>query len=169
MNSHSFLALVAMLALFVGCEVPELDIPETEEDRIGKATLERNKREMEEAGIAGEEVPVRTEQEAASEEPKEFTARDSKKGKKSREAGGYLGTVVATLPYAENKAFMIQFTQAMNTYNALNDGKYPKTQEEFDEKIIKEYKLTLPVLEDDEEFVYDPEEPLVLKFRKKQQ
>ena len=178
MKNVLLLALALMLPIFVGCEVPELDIPETEEDRLGKVHMERNKQEMEEAKQASAEPAAQAEtkpaetkpaaEAPAANEPKEFTNKDSKKGKKSRQAGGYLGAVGSARFTAENSMIINNIKHALNLYQAEH-GRYPKTHEEFMEKIIKFNKIQLPELEADEEYFYDPEEPLVLKFRKKQQ
>ena len=159
-----------VLTLLVGCEVPELDIPETEIDQKIRLKKEREQQEKEDAGVTDEDlkVPVFDEEKDEERKTKEFTAKDSKKGKKSREAGGYLGAIGSARFTAQNKLIMAQIKSMMGAYRANNDGNYPKTQEEFMEKIIKAGQIELPELEADEEYVYDPEDPLVLKFRKKQ-
>ena len=177
MKSQSFIAIMLMLTLFVGCEVPELEVPLTPEELAAKKKMDR-----EDSGLPPaekeEEAPAATPAEPAENsttnteqapagEAKEFTVQDAKKGKKSRQAGGYLGAIGNARFSIEHKAILANMEKALDLYNA-DKGYYPKTQEEFEEKILKDNKIVLPELEADEEYVYDPEEPKVLKFRKKQ-
>lgn len=53
-------------------------------------------------------------------------------------------------------AFKIQLPDAMNKYRGLN-GHFPKSHEEFMEKIIKENMIELPVLRPGERYLYDPQ------------
>ncbi len=53
-------------------------------------------------------------------------------------------------------AFRIQIPHAMNLYRAQH-GHFPKTQEEFMEKIIKENGIQLPSLPPGARYVYDPQ------------
>ena len=45
----------------------------------------------------------------------------------------------------------------MDLYKADNDGKGPKTNEEFMQKIVKEGDIKLPKLPPDHKYQYDPE------------
>ena len=176
MNNHLSLALSMVLALLVGCEVPELDIPETEQDRLAKQTREQEKKELDEAGLKEFEAPPKLAEqkqenadgnEPVTNETREFKVQDAKKGKKSRQAGGYLGAVGNARFSIEHKAILANMEKALDLFNA-EKGYYPKTQEEFLEKIIKPNKIQLPELEADEEYVYNPEDPKKLGIRKKQ-
>ena len=51
---------------------------------------------------------------------------------------------------------MQNLERAMNEFRALNDGRFPASQEEFDEKIIRAYNIQLPQLRPDQTYVYDP-------------
>lgn len=53
-------------------------------------------------------------------------------------------------------AFQIQIPHAMNLYRAQH-GHFPKTHEEFMEKIIKENGIQLPSLPPGARYVYDPQ------------
>ena len=148
------------LTLLVGCEVPELDIPETKEDRQVQLQKEKERKERETADIAEETPDVPSDTEPVTEEPREFVAKDGKKGKKSREAGGYLGAVGSARFVAEHRMIINSYTHALNLYWGEN-GYYPKTHEEFMEKIIKFNKLQLPELDEGVEYLYDPEDHLL--------
>ncbi len=105
---------------------------------------------------------------AAAEAPPEIrdvTAHSPKKGK-SLEGGGYLSVVTGTRFWAEHQMILNNILHAMQLYNAEH-GRYPKTQEEFMEKIIKPNEPTtrLPELPEGWEYFYDPQEPLVLKMK----
>ncbi len=71
--------------------------------------------------------------------------------------GGPFSTPIATLfRTKELIAFNLQVQPAMNMYRALN-GHFPKSHDEFMEKIIKENHIQLPDLSAGERYVYDPE------------
>ncbi len=67
------------------------------------------------------------------------------------------GPAVAFFNAKEKIVFEIEIPKNMQIYHALNDGQYPKTHEEFMEKIIKEYSVKLPELPEGAKYVYDPE------------
>ena len=103
-----------------------------------------------------------------TDEPREFTANDPMKGRRSRAAGGYLGAVAGARFWAEHQIIINQIKQALQLYWA-EKGDYPQTQEEFMQKIIKLNQIQLPELMADEEYVYVPEEGINgLQIRKKQ-
>lgn len=105
---------------------------------------------------------------AAAEAPPQIevvTAHSPKKGK-SLEGGGYLSVVTGTRFWAEHQLILDNILYATRLYEAEH-GHYPKTQEEFMEKIIKPNEPTtrLPELPEGWEYFYDPKEPLVLKMK----
>jgi hypothetical protein len=52
-----------------------------------------------------------------------------------------------------------QIKSALDGYvQGENDGKYPKTTEEFMEKVIQPNMIELPELEPNQQFYYDPED-----------
>ena len=65
----------------------------------------------------------------------------------------------------EKIAFDINFVRAMNEFKALNEGRVPASQAEFDEKIIRPYGIKLPPLPPNHEYFYDPSDG-ELKIRK---
>lgn len=141
MNRQLTLASALSLVLLVGCEVPELDVPKTKPAQQTK--------------VETSESPV-----ATPSEPKEFTPRDGKKGKKSREAGGYLGAVGSARFTAENSMTINLYKHALDLYWGTN-GYYPKTHDEFMEKIIKFNQIQLPELDEGVEYIYDPEDHIL--------
>jgi len=102
------------------------------------------------SGVEGEPPPTTT-------ESREFTAKDGKQGKKSRTAGGYLGAVASTRFTAVNQLTIHSYQHALQLYWG-EKGYYPKTHEEFMEKIIKFNQIKLPELEEGDQYIYDPED-----------
>ena len=152
MKTCTFLVIAALLAFTVGCEVPEVD---TSQSSVASTPVEEVPAETEDetidmSGVPNEPPPV-------TSTPREFEAKDAKKGKKSRKAGGYLGAVAGARFWAEHEMIRNSYTHAMNLYNA-EKGHYPKTHEEFMEKIIKFNNIVLPELEPGVEYLYDPED-----------
>jgi len=169
MKTPTFFTLAASLTLTLmltlGCEVPEIDVPESS---VASATAQSTpavEDEPEEpqdepvdmTGVENEPPPI-------TSVPREFEAKDAKRGKKSRKAGGYLGAVGGARFYAEYQMIINSYTHALNLYWG-EKGYYPKTHEEFMEKIIKFNKLQLPELEAGDEYIYDPEDHLLKIYR----
>ena len=136
-------ALAALLLLPLGCEMPEIEIEDVGSTPVAEPAAEDANVQAETAGPA---EPV---------EPREFTATDPKRGKKSRAVGGYAGAVFGARFSAEHRMIINQYKQALSLYNATN-GFYPKTHDEFMEKIIQANQIKLPELDEGEEYLYDP-------------
>ena len=67
-----------------------------------------------------------------------------------------ISTPVATGFRAEQKIRFLQIVQPMQMYR-VEHGHFPKTEEEFMEKIIKANSIKLPELPPGERYVYDAE------------
>jgi hypothetical protein len=80
--------------------------------------------------------------------------------------GGVITTSVHLLFTAKEKIYFDQMTKGLNEYRAEHDGHPPKTEAEFFEKIIKEYRIQLPALPQGERYVYDPEKGDLMVERK---
>ncbi|QDU88142.1 hypothetical protein Pla175_15130 [Pirellulimonas nuda] len=96
------------------------------------------------------------------EAPSLVTEDDFKKGKSLKD-GGYLSQVARARFVAEHRIAMdIQLVQAMALFNA-SEGRYPKDQKEFMEKIIKANMIQLPELDGPYEYVYNAEDHQLYK------
>ncbi len=71
-------------------------------------------------------------------------------------AGPITTPIAAYFSTRQRMAFDIQIPSAMNIYRAQN-GHFPKSHEEFMEKIIKENSIRLPELSNGKRYVYDPD------------
>ena len=77
-------------------------------------------------------------------------------GEKGRGYGGNMITEpVHVMWNARELIILQQIEKAMNFYKG-SEGHAPRTQEEFDNKIIKENSIRLPSLPDGHHYVYDP-------------
>ena len=121
-------ALATLLLLPLGCEMPKVEIEDVGFDPESEQVAEETNVQ------SGPVEPV---------EPREFTAKDPKRGKKSRAVGGYAGAVFGARFSAEHRMIINQYKQALSFYNATN-GFYPKTHDEFMEKIIQANQIKLP-------------------------
>lgn len=165
MKTTTFLTLATLLLFTLGCEAPELDVPDSSSttSAVAEATPDAEPEAPAEdepvdmTGVENEPPPI-------TSVPREFTAKDAKKGKKSRAAGGYLGTVAGAKFYAEYQMIINSYKHALNLYWGM-EGEYPQTHEEFMEKIIKFNNLQLPELEAGVEYIYDPEDHLLKVYR----
>ena len=158
MKTCPLIAFAALLTLALGCEVPEVDVAVSNKASMTDKPTKTDEEILSESedgpvdmtGVENEPPPI-------TSTPREFEAKDAKKGKKSRKAGGYLGAVAGARFYAEHQTIKNLYTHALNLYWG-EKGHYPKTHEEFMEKIIKFNKIQLPELEPGVEYIYDPED-----------
>jgi hypothetical protein len=164
--SKSLPLIVLLTIVLVGCDVPDL---EKEQAQQPAAPVAQSAQEQPTQPVTQEptEQPAEepTERAAASTNPneppavtseaREVTALDPKKGKLSREAGGYLGAVAASRFYAEHAMIFNNMNYALKLYQAER-GEYPKSHEEFKEQIIQANQIVLPELDPGVEYIYDP-------------
>ena len=69
----------------------------------------------------------------------------------------YYGAMANARIIAMDRTLGWQIKSALDGYvNTENDGKYPKTTEEFMKKVIEPNMIALPELEPNQEFFYDP-------------
>jgi len=163
MTYRNPLTVVALLSLGlgIGCEVPELeglDAPSALPAPQAKAAA------SDKPAAGWEKTEVVDREPAVTSTPREVTANDPTKGKKSRQAGGYLGAVGHARFYAEHKLIFTSIDHALNLYWAT-EGNYPKTHDEFMEKIIKFNQIQLPELDEGVEYIYDPEDHKLKIYR----
>lgn len=162
MNAQSLISLATLLLFAIGCEVPEVDTPpsaatQEAETPETETTAEKKDSRIDMSDVEGEPA-------ATTSTPREFTAKDPKHGKLSRQAGGYLGSTVSKIPWAKNQTILLKIKADLETYNALH-GDYPKTHEEFMDKFLKYSGITLPELEEGDEYLYDPEDHTLKIYR----
>jgi len=160
MNTRNLLAVVAIFSFgfAIGCDVPELEgIDAPSAMPAPRASAEITEGEAEKKKEGWEQTELVDMEPAVTSTPREVTANDPTKGKRSRQAGGYLGAVGHTRFYAEHKMIFINVDKAMQLYWAP-EGKYPATHEEFMEKVIKFNQIQLPELDEGVEYIYDPED-----------
>lgn len=79
-------------------------------------------------------------------------------GKKGRGYGGgiYTEPVRAKFHVEQTLVFNVQIPHMMRSFKAINE-RYPKSHEEYMEKIIQEGQIQLPELPAGETYLYDPE------------
>lgn len=158
MTTRTPLTLFALfsLGLILGCEVPELEgvdapsampVPQATSTDTAEQEVEE-KKGWEQTELVDTEPPV-------TAVPREVTANDPTKGKRSKQAGGYLGAVGHSRFYAEHKMIFSSIEHALNLYWAEH-GNYPETHEEFMEKIVAFNQIKLPELDEGVEYIYDP-------------
>ena len=100
-------------------------------------------------------------QAAAPSPPMERVVAEAGVGKKGQSLKDETGIVVEPVKqlirFEQKVVFDVQIKQALELYKASN-GSYPKTNEEFMDKIIKANGFVLPTLPDGQEYVFDPEQ-----------
>jgi hypothetical protein len=83
-------------------------------------------------------------------------------GKKGGYDKGFVATPLASYWATREKlAFMVQIPHAMNLFKAM-EGRAPKDNDEFMEKIIKANQIKLPELPEGSRYRYDPKTELLM-------
>lgn len=169
-SSWPHVIVIALLAL--GCESSSnsgggasLDdmANAMEAKKTAKVQQEKSAKEAEERAAQQAAAPPAAAEEAEPAPLETVTARSPKKGQ-SLEGGGYLSVVTGTRFWAEHQLILDNVRHAMDLYQAEH-GNFPKDQDEFMKNIIEANSIKLPELPEGYEYVYDTEEPLVLKMR----
>jgi hypothetical protein len=153
MKASTYRSAAALLfAAALGCDAPALPTgPAT--PPAAEVPVEKEKPIV--AGIPGEELPeIET---PVTSTPRPFNSHDPIKGRRSRRAGGGLGAIGGA-------RFHIEYQNIINNINHANQlywaehGDWPKSNDEFMEKIIEFNELVLPELEPQHEYIYVPEQ-----------
>ena len=69
---------------------------------------------------------------------------------------GPVSTPIKAMFTTKQRLQLLPIAQAMNVYKAMN-GHFPKTHDDFMEKIIRDNGIQLPELPEGYQYVYDPE------------
>jgi len=165
MKTPLYFTFAALLTL--GCDVPEIDVPESSEQLAVEEPVDEGVQEgylpdgrIDMSGVK-DEPPMTT------STPREVTAKDPKQGKLSRRVGGYLGSTVDKIPWVRNETTFQMIKYNLNIYDA-DKGHFPKSHEEFMEDYLPNYfpaALPLPELEPGDQYLYDPEDHLLKIYR----
>jgi hypothetical protein len=152
------LLIVACVALFaLGCEAPELPASATASSppAATPAAEETTGEFVPKTDLPEIETPV-------TDVPRKFDSHDPIKGRRSRDAGGYMGGVAGARFYAEYQTIINNIDHALQLYEAEH-GERPKTHEEFWQRIIVANGAAAapPEIEPDHEYIYVPEQAAV--------
>jgi hypothetical protein len=139
-KSTSWLCLLGLVVCALGCE-PSAEI------------------NTEPAAPIAEQQPA-AEEPAASEPPPERIAAD--KPVNSSPGTGYLGGVAAGYRSARERIEVLPVNQAIQHFWAT-EGRYPKSHDEFMNKVVAPLQMRLPEVEEGYELRYDPEDHQLYK------
>jgi hypothetical protein len=144
---------IMLLAVFaLGCEQPKL--PASKAPAPVAAAPEPAPIMV--AGAPGEPLPpIKI---PVTSTPRPVDPDDPIRGRRSKRAGGSLGATAHARFWAEHKIIYDQVKSNLGLYMATEGNlDFPKSNEEFFEKIVKGYQMKLPELEPHHEYVYVPE------------
>lgn len=149
---------LALTLVALGCEAPDLPaMPAvtpvaTEEPAPAAAEPQMD------VGVNGTVVPPM--EKPVTKTPRKFVITDPIQGRRSRDAGGYLGAVGNARFSAQFKIILTQIAESMAIYdaNAGINGGWPKSHEEFMNEIIRPNGIQLPELDEPVEYIYVPEQ-----------
>lgn len=99
---------------------------------------------------------------AAEAAPPRERVEGNKPVKQGNPSGGYLSAVAGGYRSAREKIEMLPIDQAIQHFWAT-EGRYPKSHEEFMEKVVKPLQMQLPEVEEGYELQYDPEDHAMWK------
>jgi hypothetical protein len=156
MNASTYRSAATLLfAAAIGCDAPALPTGPAAPP-AASAPVEEEKPIV--AGIPGEKLP-----EIAipvTNVPRPVDPDDPIKGRRSKAAGGALGAAAHARFWGEHKIIYDQVKENLMLYMSTTGNlDFPKSNEEFMEKVIKGYQMELPELEPQHEYIYDPEHP----------
>ncbi len=160
-RTYVFGAFACLSTLLVfGCEQPVEPPTVSEEVKV--------QIEAEEAKAAEEKAA----RDAAEEEYAMKVAGVGATGKgdygvTSEEAASIITVPISTYFQAQERAvFDMQIPHTMNLFQAT-EGRYPNSEDEFFQRIIKENQIQLPKLPEGDSYVYDvPSHTLMIKTKK---
>ncbi len=76
-------------------------------------------------------------------------------GRPAPEFGGYFGAIAGARRHVMNVVDSLSWIQGVRSFKA-EEGRKPKNNDEFMKVVVTRYELQLPHIEDDEEYLYDP-------------
>jgi hypothetical protein len=76
-------------------------------------------------------------------------------GRPAPEFGGYYGAIAGARRHVMNVADSLSWIQGVRSFKA-EEGRKPKNNDEFMKVVVSRYDLSLPKIEADEEYLYDP-------------
>jgi len=159
MKTTTSLTLAALMSFAIGCDVPEIEAPRAAAPPAQETASEPAEQPAEEDFRYNRNDPG-----TADSTPRKATGFDGKRGKLSRQEGGYLGTVLGSGMYAQHQAVFLQVEQAINIHYGLH-GDFPKSHEEFMKDVIEFNNIQLPELSEGDEYIYDPEDHTLKIYR----
>lgn len=154
----SSILMLAMITSLSGCEIPELEMPQANAPVAQPARVAETPAEEVVQPTGPDEPPPVT------STPRPFTAKDPVKGKKSRAAGQVASAIGGSRFYIEYENLRLNIVHALDLYWGEH-GEYPKSHEEFMEKIVKFNNLVLPELDPGVEYIYDPADHTLKIYR----
>ena len=95
--------------------------------------------------------------EAATAAQSQTSTEPTKKvgGRSAPQFGGYFGAIAGARRHVMNVADSLAWIQGVRSFKA-EQGRKPKDHAEFMKSVVPVYELQLPRIEDDEEYLYDP-------------
>lgn len=158
-------AVLATLALAIGCDGPRRSLPPTTVENVPPNPAEQLLMPPAVPQPAESQEPAPAAQEAqqqgtpAGTELTVQTKADVGVGKRGRNLGqGIVATPIAAYFAAKEQiAFRVQIPEAMKLYKATN-GYAPRSHDEFMKEIIQANNIPLPELPSGHHYVYVPEQ-----------
>lgn len=134
---------------------------DSEVDPALQAMEEREAKQAAEDAAAAEAAAAAERDRLANEAPSEVSKEDFQKGSKIK-SDGYLSSVARARQQVPERMQLMMVTHALNLFYGL-EGRYPKSQDEFMEKVVKANQIQLPELQEPYEYFYDVEKHELFK------
>jgi hypothetical protein len=112
----------------------------------------RKKQDQDAAGKAAADQQAAAAQAAQNPPPPERKAVGSRP---QMEGGGYFRAIGSARRHVMNVVDNLSWIQGVRSFKA-EEGRKPKNNDEFMNVVVKRYDLQLPRIEEDEEYLYDP-------------
>ena len=113
------------------------------------------KKQEEDAAAAKAVADQKAAQAAAASTPAPAAPMKKVGDRPAPEFGGYFGAIAGARRHVMNVVDSLAWIQGVRNFKA-EKGRKPKDNAEFMKDCVKVYELQLPHIEDDEEYLYDP-------------
>ncbi len=169
-SNHWPLAIALALPLAIGCGdsggAATKDSGVSMDDLLDQQADSDAQRELDKDAATARDEANALQAEAdrlANQSPSVVTTDDMEEGKRTKKLGsGILTTPLAAGFTAKQKLSLFQVTHALNLYWGA-EGRYPKSHDEFMEKVIEANQIVLPPLQEPYEYQYNPEDHQLYK------
>lgn len=166
MSAHRLLQVILLLCMtmaFVGCGSSggsgatsggaSMDAVSAQAD--AQETARKQQEQAAAAAKAAEEKKAADAQAAQAAQTAQEMEKEAVGSRPPVQVGGYLSAIAGAHRHVVNVVDSLSWIQGVRSFKA-EEGRKPKNNDEFMKVVVTKYELQLPRIEEDEEYLYDP-------------